>query len=305
MTRMICFYHSADLDGHCSGAIVKHRYPDCEMIGYNYGDEFPWDKVEGQEVWLVDISLQPFNDMFRLKDLAKKLVLIDHHDSLINNIKESGRTFDGLQLNGQAGCELTWEVCYPNDAVPLIVTLLGRYDVWDHKNFPDALPIQYGAKQYDTHPTTTRAMSIWNGWFCDYPTQVFAEGLAIQGYVVAQNKDLMVRLSFDTELDGLKCLALNKQPASSTIFESQWDPEKYDAMLAFGFLKDKWTVSLYTDSKDINVSIVAKDRGGGGHKQAAGFQCLELPFELPGPSAEWVRKYMEDFVLRNRQQRKK
>jgi hypothetical protein len=33
---------SADLDGHCSGAIISLVYPDCELIGINYGDEFPW-----------------------------------------------------------------------------------------------------------------------------------------------------------------------------------------------------------------------------------------------------------------------
>ena len=38
---MKCFYHSADLDGHCSGAIVKMVYPECELIGINYGDKFP------------------------------------------------------------------------------------------------------------------------------------------------------------------------------------------------------------------------------------------------------------------------
>jgi hypothetical protein len=45
---MICFYHSADLDGHCSGAIIKKVHPECELIGINYGDEFPWDKVKGK-----------------------------------------------------------------------------------------------------------------------------------------------------------------------------------------------------------------------------------------------------------------
>jgi len=47
---MKCFYHSVDLDGHCSGAIVKRAYPDCEMIGINYGDKFPWQQVYEGEI---------------------------------------------------------------------------------------------------------------------------------------------------------------------------------------------------------------------------------------------------------------
>ena len=40
-----CFYHLADLDGHCSGAIVKYKYPDAELFGINYGQAFPYDKI--------------------------------------------------------------------------------------------------------------------------------------------------------------------------------------------------------------------------------------------------------------------
>lgn len=42
---MKCFYHSSDLDGHCSGVIIKQKYPKCEMIGINYGQDFPYNTV--------------------------------------------------------------------------------------------------------------------------------------------------------------------------------------------------------------------------------------------------------------------
>ena len=63
---MKCFFHSVDLDGHCSGAIVKKAYPECEMIGINYGDSFPWGVIgPGEKVVMVDFSLQPFEDIDR------------------------------------------------------------------------------------------------------------------------------------------------------------------------------------------------------------------------------------------------
>jgi hypothetical protein len=49
------FYHSADLDGHCSGAIIKQKYPDCEMIGINYGETIDYSRIEtGETVFMVD-----------------------------------------------------------------------------------------------------------------------------------------------------------------------------------------------------------------------------------------------------------
>ena len=74
------FYHSADLDGHCSGAVIKLKYPNCEMIGINYGDEFPWDSISENDVVIMsDFGLQPFEDMLKLNDKCNQLIWIDHH----------------------------------------------------------------------------------------------------------------------------------------------------------------------------------------------------------------------------------
>lgn len=64
---MKCFYHSADLDGHCSGAIVKQMHKSCEIIGIDYGDKFPYEVIEdGEIIFMVDFSLQPFDRMIKL-----------------------------------------------------------------------------------------------------------------------------------------------------------------------------------------------------------------------------------------------
>jgi len=212
---MICFYHSNDLDGHCSGAIVKTAHPACEMIGYNYGDEFPWDKVKDQDVWLVDVSLQPFSDMLKLKEVARNVTLIDHHVTLIDSLKEAGVPFEGVQVVGLAGCELTWDVVFPGVPLPRAVYLLGRYDVWDHAADSDVMPFQHGAKGYETHPTNDAAVDLWKQWFTLFPSQVLAEGKAIGQYITSANKADMSSGAFDSSLDGLHCLALNRQPANS------------------------------------------------------------------------------------------
>jgi len=87
---MKCFYHSADLDGHCSGAIVKHFNPECEMFPINYGQTFPWEKIQEDEwIYMVDFSLQPFEDMVKLNQSCN-LVWIDHHATAIEDRRKSG-----------------------------------------------------------------------------------------------------------------------------------------------------------------------------------------------------------------------
>jgi len=283
---MKCFYHNADLDGKCSAAIVLSAFPDCELIGINYGDPFPWDTIdrgytgkgiERELVYMVDFSLQPFGDMLRLNALAE-LVWIDHHKTAIEDAdRHLTRGFNpvGPRRVGIGACALVWEAIWPDKPLPDGVRLLAEYDVWDHSD-EACLPFQYGMRNFNTDP----ASPIWTDIF-DGMTQYFIEtGQTILDYESKQNAIKAHSLSFATELDGLKCIAANQGLTNSKLFDSVWDPEKYDAMLCFSWRKGKWTVSLYTDKDGIDVGAVAKARGGGGHVGAAGFQCAELPFVL-------------------------
>lgn len=53
-------------------------------------------------------------------------------------------------------------------------------------------------------------------------------------------------------------------------------------MMPFVFTGKKWVFSIYSTHPEIDCSVLAKKYGGGGHKGAAGFQCIgmELPLEF-------------------------
>jgi hypothetical protein len=104
------------------------------------------------------------------------------------------------------------------------------------------------------------------------------QGETLLRYEREQNKKFAAAYAFETELDGLKCIAVNKGFTNSLVFESVYDSHKHDAMMSFAYRGGKWTVSLYATKPEIDVSIICKARGGGGHKCAAGFQCDALPF---------------------------
>jgi oligoribonuclease NrnB/cAMP/cGMP phosphodiesterase (DHH superfamily) len=274
---MKCFYHSADLDGHCSGAIVKQKHPECEMIGINYGDDFPWDSIKKDEtVYMVDFCLQPFSEMTEL--FAKtSLVWIDHHESAIKEYEDIGVPMPGLREIGTAACELTWKY-FHKERTPRAVFLLGRYDVWDHSN-DDVLPFQYGMRMdEDTNPMA----KIWTYLFNDEPyvvDETIDKGKTVLEYQSQQNRKIIQARGFDIDFDGLRVIACNQAMTNSQLFDSVWDPDKYDAMLTFSMRPNRqWTISMYSTKPDIDVSVICKARGGGGHKGASGFQCKELPF---------------------------
>jgi len=300
---MLCFYHGGDLDGKCSGAIVKYFNPECELIPFEQGRDFPWDKVRNEIVYLVDMSLS-LSDMIKLdSQYASKLIWIDHHSSIMKETKNENFNPDGRRENDLAACELTWyfeanKHKKPNSIpkeMPKTVWLLGRYDVWDLKRNKDIVPFQLAMKSRDMDPR--HFMDFWKYFFetDEYIPTVVKDGNVIHRYMIKENKDFMNSYSIDTKLDGLKVLAVNRGRVNSAFFESKWDNNKYDLMLSFCRLNHSrdgylWKISMYTDKPGIDVGHIAKKYGdyyglgGGGHTQAAGFvvpgNLENLPFEV-------------------------
>ena len=295
---MICFYHSADFDGHCGGAIVKLAHPDCVLYPINYGDPVPWELVKGEDVVMVDFGLQPFGDMIRLKSLANDLVWIDHHRTALNDydLADISRPWRGIRREGIGACALTWEYFFPGEPMPEAVRLLAEYDVWNHSD-PSTLPFQYGMRLEETDPKAS--MAIWECLLVtgrpiiesvamdgsalgdDLTQTIISKGRLILDYERRQNEIYAKAACFETTLGAYHCIAANRILANSQLFDSVWNPEKYDFMLMFGWRKGAWRISLYTTRDDLEAGAVAKQYGGGGHPQAAGFECQELPFALP------------------------
>lgn len=283
---MICIYHSIDFDGQCSAAIVKQRYPMCSLYPLNHGDPFDISKLAGHDiVFMVDYSL-PESDMIAINNIKDtSFIWIDHHKTAINwyseYIKNGGVSITGTRDVKTAACNLVWNFIYPNLKMPKFVYLFGQYDIWNFTS-DEVLPFQYGCKQYDNMLDDLSV--FWNNLFSDYD-ESFTNTLIINGRIILPYVNWefikLMETSFDITFEGKKCLCCNCQHPSSKHFRSKWDNTKYDCMLAFRWDKNKYFVSMYTDKYGIDVSSICKKYGGGGHSQAAGFTCYELPFILP------------------------
>lgn len=275
MTFEICFFHSVDFDGKASAAIA-YQAGTKTLYGINYGDKFPWELVQGKRVLMVDFSLQPFSEMIKLNELCD-LTWIDHHKSALLDLRDSGVQIKGIQRDGTGACALTWEYLFTERPMPLAVQMLAEYDVWNHTN-PKTLPFQSGMRLKEWKPDDPD----WEKLFYHnvFTSFIVADGETILKYEQVQNRIRANALCFPVELDGLHCIAANQGLTNSKLFDSVWNSDEYDAMLTFSWHKDHWSISLYTDDRpDIDVSIIAKARGGGGHKNAAGFESKTLPWE--------------------------
>lgn len=301
---MKCFYHSADLDGHCSGAIVGLAHPDCELIGFNYGSDFPIESIDPTEtVVMVDVSL-PLDQMV---DLAVRqachggaFIWIDHHVGIIREFDalkpDVIELFGGVRDTSKAACELAWEFFHSGRAVPTAVVMLGVYDSWRFEAAEeDAVnSFQYGMRlERETRPEVN--FDFWEWLFAhDIESDAFqlilSRGQAVWDYLLSDDARSCRAGAFFTTLMGgdpagglapLRCVGINSQRGTSDVLRSVYDADRDDAMLVFYWSSNGfWRVSIYSTNPDVDCSVYAKSYGGGGHKGAAGFQCNHLPFVL-------------------------
>lgn len=289
---MIIIFHF-DLDGHTSAAIIKYKYQTARCIEMNYGYDIPWEDLKDEIVYIVDFSFK-LEDMKRIMKEAKKVIWIDHHVSVINDLQEISSKIPGLRdvEETYSGCELTWKYIFPHDPMPRAVHLLGRYDVWDHSD-SDIIPFQYAMQARDTDPNT--CMNLWCNLINDYDNseemsflerdslvdKLVREGKIIQRYLDKKNTGFIKNNAMCVELDGYKFFAVNGYLGDSIALEKGFDLNKYDAMMTFRKNKDNWVVGLYgVDGGKVDCSEVAKHYKGGGHKNSSGFTCKELPFKI-------------------------
>lgn len=296
---IVCFFHRGDLDGHCSGAVVRYRFPDCKLIGIDYEDEFPWHEVDAEtEVIMVDFSL-PMDQMQCLRETVKSFHWIDHHKTAIDQAAEAGVHLFGVREVGKAGCELAWKYFFAGKPMPNAVRLLGRYDVWDETQSnwqSEILPFQFGMRGHITDPSNLDSKKLWDFLLLTLPdgemllspdtpkTNIISVlGHRILFYQTIENAKLMARHAFYTRLNGIAALVVNNGPGGSKKFEDSGCHNDFPLLISFARLpQQKWLVNLYTFRDDVDCGEIARKYGGGGHRKAAGFIWNEdkLPFEI-------------------------
>ncbi len=323
--KTLCIYHSRDLDGWASAAIVKLAMrnnvsaivdldKDTAAIappeedqdqgtlyfkGYDYGQPIP-DTSEYDRVIMCDISF-PKEDMLKINEqLGVNFIWIDHHQRQIDIInpylEEHGLPMDGLVTEPgelRAACELTWEYFFPNDTMPELIRLLGRYDCFGHRGTEEELKVlqfQYGARQVISNYEEAYAHLIDEGM--NYENQetntlniILDKGKSIYAYLRTEAKATYAKafpLKFMnpalTTKDVFipKFLAVNQERFNPINFGIDYHADGYDGFACFWYNDGKWIFSLYNDNGKIDCAEICAMFGGGGHRGASGFVTTDI-----------------------------
>lgn len=272
---MVTFHHN-DLDGYCSAAIIFNKYPKCRFIKMNYNKDLPIDEVKkDEEVYVVDFSFQKPGDWEKLLEKGGTIHWIDHHKSAIEKWPNLNY-LSGKRDIKKAACRLTWEYIFPDKQVPKSVLLTEDYDIWKWE-MEDTEKFHYGMDGFSHKPKD----KIWEQLLINYLPHKLEEVIRAGEYILhATNNryESQVRATaFPVNFYNYNCIVCNAFATGSKLFDSI--KKDYDIKITFNFDGESYCVSLYSNKEQIDVSKIAMEFGGGGHRGAAGFYCPKLPFK--------------------------
>jgi oligoribonuclease NrnB/cAMP/cGMP phosphodiesterase (DHH superfamily) len=126
----ICIYHGWCPDGFTAAwAIWKRFGEDVEYRHGSYGAGMP--TVDGKHVLLVDFSYKR-PQMLEMLEKAASVTILDHHKTALEDIGdliESGRLQGVFDMN-KSGARLAWEWAHPGEEIPAIVKYVEDRDLW-------------------------------------------------------------------------------------------------------------------------------------------------------------------------------
>ena len=280
-----CFYHAGCPDGFGAAWSVRQAWgEDAWYVARSHEDRVRMADCEDALVAFVDIA--PAADELReLADCAAQVMIIDHHvtarDRLasdpcqVNEYEEDGHVLH-FDL-GHSGAVLAWQTFHPDADTPELLRYVEDQDLWNWA-LPDSDAVNAAIASYP------RDFETWDRLASEPIEQLVAEGkpiLRANRIEIERRLEHIRPIALGTERIEAVNASINRaqighEIAKRAAFGKQWG-------LVYRVEGAEVFATIYSIG-DLDISKVALEYGGGGHKNASGFH---LSLE------RWVR----DFVL--------
>lgn len=285
----ICIYHEGCDDGFGAAWAVWKKWGDDVLYeGASYGKPLKCD-VRGKHVLMVDFSLKR-PEMEALDRIVSTMVVLDHHKTAeaelapwichdwhmpnaqrdvgiwIAQLMNTTRTMAHFDME-KSGARLAWEFCFPDEQVPLFIRHIEDRDLWRFE-FGEA------TKKFSAALRTYRQeFPLWSA-LADDVSDLIEEGTSIlRGH--QKNVESFCANVYEADVGGVMVPVVNvpgyyASDCADLLLKSFPDAPFAAAWFRRGDGMIQYSLRSRDDRRD--VSEIAKQYGGGGHRNAAGFQ---------------------------------
>lgn len=257
----LVIYHASCADGFCAAWVASRALIGAEFHPANYGETPP--DVKGRGVYILDFSYKrPVMD--KILEDADYLIVCDHHKTAAAELAGFGTPASVIFDMNKSGGRLTWEHFHPGEPSPWLVDYTEDRDLWRWK-------LEESREVSAAIASLPWTFEEWDRLHeSASPTILAGDGAAILRYQ-QQQVESQAKHAVEIELDGHKVLIVNATLLISEIAGKLAEGRPFGATW-FQRSDGKKVWSLRSRDGGVDVSEVAKRRGGGGHRNAAGFE---------------------------------
>ena len=260
-------YHANCDDGFGAAWCAWLQYKDQAVYTpVKYGDPVPMVAV-GDTVFILDFSY-PRDDLERLAERCK-VVVLDHHKTAQEDL--AGLPFAIFDME-RSGAGMAWDYFREPAGRPPLIAAIEDRDLWRFA-LPGTKRISSGLRSYPMD------FDIWHSLM--YATgNLEQEGEAIERYIQRLCENLAEDAYIAEWSEGPVLVVNAPGQLTSELADYLLEMERYQGnqvlfVAAYKDMADRRLWSLRSRG-DFDVGEVAKARGGGGHKNAAGFRSAAI-----------------------------
>jgi len=277
-------------DGIAAAWVCKRKFPDAEVIGcwYQCAEEDLPQVDADDRVFIVDFSFSA-DIIKRWEDLGAMITLIDHHKTAQEQLMGAIDTLSSRIIfdMAQCGAVLTWQHLFPSEPIPRFLLHIEDRDLWNFR-------LMYTAEIHEAMGKIGRTFEMFD-LYAQCTADEFSSAIVPLGMLLLKPKrqkvsEIADRCSTQRVIFGTRDWDSTDIP---TVFLSPDGSEdrytsdvceelykyRYPAALFVQCITSDGTYSLRSNKNNpdggFDVGEYARQFGGGGHRNAAGYKPAE------------------------------
>lgn len=275
----LCIYHGNCADGFGAAWVVRRALgADIGFHAAKHGAPAP--DVTGKRVIIVDFSFN-LETLAAMAEVAESVLVLDHHktaQTALQGVPAAGSSYEQHELHqdgrlhalfdmNRSGAGLAWDFFFPGQPRPALINHIEDRDLW---RFEVAGTREVMANLF-SYP---QDFDIWDGLFAAEASSLLSDGAAIERQRQKTVTDLIRSTQRRMVIGGHEVPVANiPSMFASDAGNIMTAGEPFAACYSDG--PEGRSFSLRSTDQGVDVSEVASQYGGGGHRNASGFR---VPF---------------------------
>lgn len=275
--KPLVIYHANCTDGYGAAYAAWVKFgTDAEYVPMHYNKELTVS-VEGRDVYIVDFSF-PKAFLWGMAEKADSVVMLDHHKTAFEDLgweshpmveyKDDEKGLHIVLNKNKSGAMLAWDYFVPHIPAPRVIRRIDDRDRWQFE-YEDSKAI-HAALQYE---------KPWSFEKWDKLTMESEfESLVTLGNVCLKLFDVQIN---DAIRQAVPCLIYKDgrywagRAVNAAVHQSEVGHRLAHGCGTFALMwwvdKEGKVICSLRSVDELDVSVLAKAFGGGGHKNSCGF----------------------------------